>query len=112
MYAVIFKASVAELDEEYTHLAQRLKNLAFEKYGCRDFVSVTEGNEEIAISYWDTAQQIRDWKNDPEHRLAQTRGREKWYRSWRVEICEVIGRRNTVPPDPSAPFGENDTGAK
>ena len=93
MYAVIFKATVAELDDEYLHTAQRLKALAFDKYGCQDFVSVTEGNEEIAISYWDTEQQIRDWKNDPEHRLAQRMGRDKWYRSFSIEICEVIRKR-------------------
>ena len=90
MFAVIFKAKVAELDDEYRQLAQRLKTLAFERYGCRDFVSVTEGDQEIAISYWETEQQIRDWKNDPEHRFAQARGREKWYRSWSIDVCEVI----------------------
>ena len=84
---------MAELDDEYLHTAQRLKALAFDKYGCQDFVSVTEGNEEIAISYWDTEQQIRDWKNDPEHRLAQRMGRDKWYRSFSIEICEVIRKR-------------------
>jgi len=84
---------VAELDDEYERMAQRLKTLAFEKYGCREFVSVTEGNEEIAISYWDSVQQIRNWKNDPEHRFAQRRGHEKWYRSWTVEVCEVL-RKN------------------
>ena len=93
MYAVIFRATVAELDDEYTQTAQRLKTLAYEKYGCLDFVSVTEGNEEIAISYWETKKQIRDWKNDPEHRIAQSRGRDRWYRSYSVEICEVIRRR-------------------
>ena len=93
MYAVIFKASVAQLDEEYSQVAQRLKTLAFEKYGCREFVSVTEGNEEIAISYWDSEQQIREWKNDPEHRLAQARGREKWYSAFSIEICEVLRKR-------------------
>lgn len=93
MYAVIFKATVADLDDEYLRTTQRLKILAFDKYGCQDFVSVTEGNEEIAISYWETEQQIRDWKNDPEHRLAQRMGRDKWYRSFRIEICEVIRKR-------------------
>lgn len=93
MYAVIFRATVAELDDEYSRMAERLKELAFEEYGCRDFVSVTEGNEEIAISYWDTEQQIRDWKNDPVHRLAQVKGRAKWYRSFCIEICEVIRKR-------------------
>jgi heme-degrading monooxygenase HmoA len=91
--AVIFRATVAELDDEYRQTAQRLKTLAFEKYGCREFVSVTEGDEEIAVSWWDTEQQVRDWKNDPEHRCAQARGREKWYRSWSVDVCEVARRR-------------------
>lgn len=86
---------MAELDDEYRQMAQRLKTLAFEKYGCREFVSVTDGNEEIAISYWDSEQQIRDWKNDPEHRRAQKKGHEQWYRSWSVEVCEVL--RNRIP---------------
>ena len=90
MIAVIFKATFAEIDDEYFSTAARLKELAFSKYGCQDFVSVTEGNEEIAISYWQSMQQIRDWKNDPEHRRAQKMGRDKWYKSYKVEICEVV----------------------
>ena len=93
MYVVIFKATIAELDAGYLETAARLKELAFTKYGCRDFSSVTEGDEEIAISYWDTRQQIRDWKNDPEHRHAQKLGREKWYRSFSVEVCEIVRKR-------------------
>ena len=90
MYAVIFRATVAELDDEYFRIAERMKDLAFEKYGCLDFISVTEGDEEIAISYWETEQHIRDWKNDPEHRLAQSKGHDKWYKSFSVEICKII----------------------
>ena len=93
MYAVIFRATVAELDDEYFRTAERMKDLAFEKYGCLDFVSVTEGDEEIAISYWETERHIRDWKNDPEHRLAQVSGRNKWYKFFSVEICEVVKKR-------------------
>ena len=93
MYAVIFKATVADLDDEYFRVAEDLKKLAFEKYGCQDFVSVTEGDKEIAISYWKSEQQIQDWKNDPEHRLAQANGRDKWYKSFSVEVCELIRSR-------------------
>jgi len=89
MYAVIFKAITTNLDDEYFRTADSLRELAFGKYGCLDFVSVTEGDDEIAISYWATKQQIRDWKNDPVHRLAQQAGRNKWYKSFSVEICEV-----------------------
>jgi len=89
MYAVIFKATTASLDDEYFRTAESLRELAFSKYGCVDFVAATEGDEEITISYWETMQQIRDWKNDPVHRLAQEAGRNKWYKSYSVEVCEV-----------------------
>jgi len=39
VYAVIFRAKVAELNDEYFRMAERMKALAFEKYGCLDFVS-------------------------------------------------------------------------
>ena len=94
MYAVIFKGTVAEFDEEYHLMAKRLYELAFEKYGCRDFVSVTEGDEEIAISYWDTEEQIVAWKNDPEHGIAKLKGRDQWYRSYSLEICKIIEKRS------------------
>jgi heme-degrading monooxygenase HmoA len=93
MYAVIFKGTVANFDDEYHRMAQRLYDLAFEKYGCRDFVSVIEGDQEIAISYWETEQQIREWKNDPEHSIAKERGRDKWYKSYSVEICKIVETR-------------------
>ena len=89
MYLVIFKATIAEFDDEYFHTAAKLKELAFSKYGCIDFISATESNEEIAISYWQSEQQIHAWKNDPMHLLAQESSRGKWYQSYRVEICEL-----------------------
>jgi len=29
-----------------------MRDLAINKYGCSEFISTTEGNNEIAISYW------------------------------------------------------------
>ena len=89
MYAVIFRAVIRELDQEYHEQAERLRNLAIERYGCREFCAFTEGNEEVAISYWDNEQQIRNWKQDPLHLRAQQRGAETWYRSYKVQVVEV-----------------------
>jgi heme-degrading monooxygenase HmoA len=90
MYVVIFKASIANFDDEYFRTAEQLKELAFKKYACQDFVSSTEGDQEIAVSYWNTLQDIKDWKRDPQHRLAQKMGRDNWYQSVSVEICELL----------------------
>lgn len=89
MYAVIFRARMAQTDDEYLQTAKRLRELAMDQYGCLDFVSVLEGDEEITVSYWENEAQIARWKNDATHQLAQAKGRSKWYKSYRVEICEV-----------------------
>jgi len=89
MFVVIFRARLAKIDDEYYRTAERLQALARSQYGCLDFVSVTQGTEEIALSYWQTEQQIVAWKNDPVHRAAQASGKEKWYQSFQVEICEL-----------------------
>ena len=89
MYAVIFRAVIRDLDQEYLDLAEQLRSLAIEKYGCREFFALTEGNQEVAISYWDTEAQVRNWKQDALHLQAQQLGRKKWYESYRVQIAEV-----------------------
>ena len=89
MFAVIFRAEINELDEEYSLMAQRMRDLAISKYGCKEFIACTEGNNEIAISYWDSESQIREWKQNREHLAVQELGRSKWYKSYSVQIVEV-----------------------
>lgn len=89
MYAVIFKAETGSQDAAYGEMVKRMRELAFDKYGCLDFVAVTEGELEIAISYWESEEAILAWKSDPEHAQAQKMGREKWYKSYSVQVVEV-----------------------
>lgn len=67
MYAVIFKAETKELDESYFEMANKMKELAINEYNCIEFTSCTEGDYEIAISYWPSTEKIQAWKNNPEH---------------------------------------------
>lgn len=89
-YAVIFRAQIRALDAQYSAMAARLRALAMEKYGCVEFFAVTEGDQEVAISYWENETQIRQWKQDAEHLVAQQNGRNRWYRSYRVEVVEMV----------------------
>ena len=90
MYAVIFKATVEQFDKEYFAMAERLRKLAFEQYGCRSFDSYTEGSSEVAISYWSSLEQIQAWKLDPVHQAAQQTGQGRWYSSYQVQVVEVL----------------------
>jgi heme-degrading monooxygenase HmoA len=90
MYAVIFKAEIKLLDDDYSKMAIKMRDLALNKYGCTEFTSTTEGNQEISISYWQDQQQIKSWKEDSEHLLAQKIGQNKWYKSYQVQVVEII----------------------
>jgi len=92
MYAVIFKAKTKKLDETYFETAKRMRELALNEYGCLEFTAVTEGVNEIAISYWDSLEQIKLWKQNSEHLRAQKLGQERWYEDYSVEIVEVISK--------------------
>ena len=90
MYAVIFKAEINKPDKNYSDTAKIMRQLAMDKYGCTEFVSVTEDGYEISISYWNNQEQIVSWKKDAEHLVAQKMGRSTWYASYKVEVVEVI----------------------
>ncbi len=89
MYTVIFIAELNEIDQQYTETAVRLRELAIDEYGCLEFVSVTEGNREISISYWNNRDQIQQWKQNAGHLQAQELGKSKWYRAYKVQVLEV-----------------------
>ena len=97
MYAVIFRAEVAQLDEDYLATAKQMRELAMSEYGCLDFVATTEGVREIAISYWPSLGHIQRWKQNAEHLQAQQQGRARWYTSYKVEIVELL-RSYDFPP--------------
>lgn len=88
-FVVIFRATARELDAEYSATAARLRELALTQFGCLEFVAVTEGNQEVALSYWPDEASIRAWKQHADHLMAQQMGRERWYAHYSVEVAEV-----------------------
>lgn len=88
-YVVIFRARVRQLDAEYAALATQLRELALTQFGCLEFVAVTEGDEEIALSWWRDEADIRRWKAQADHLGAQRLGRERWYAAYRVQIAAI-----------------------
>lgn len=96
MHAVIFRATIKALDDEYQETAEKLRNLAIDNYGCLEFCAYTEGDQEVAISYWPGEEQIRNWKQDPTHLEAQRRGSESWYESYQVQVVEIVRQYNSM----------------
>jgi len=89
MIVVIFRARTRSVDDEYASIAERLRDLALNQFGCLEFHALGEGRDEIALSYWPAEENILAWKAHPEHVLAQQRGRDEWYESYSVQIATI-----------------------
>ena len=96
MYVVIFRARIRALDDEYARVAARMRELALGEFGCMAFHAVTDGRDEVALSWWPSEESIRAWKDHPEHLLAQAAGKERWYETYSVQVA-TIERQYTCP---------------
>jgi heme-degrading monooxygenase HmoA len=87
-YAVIFSSVRTGIDEGYAAMAQRMEELAMQQPG---FLGVESARNEIGltISYWESPEAIKNWKQQAEHLIAQQYGREKWYSEYKTRVCKV-----------------------
>lgn len=87
-YAVIFTSVRTEIDEGYAEMAQRMLELARLQPG---FLGEESARNEvgITISYWESLEAIRAWKNNHDHQEAQNQGKKKWYKAYKTRIVKV-----------------------
>jgi heme-degrading monooxygenase HmoA len=87
-WAVIFTSVRTDRDDGYAETGARMLELARSMPG---FLGVDSAREEVGItvSYWDSPEAIRSWREHPEHRAAQARGRTEWYASFTTRVCKV-----------------------
>jgi heme-degrading monooxygenase HmoA len=87
-YAVIFTNKQTKDIEGYSEMADTMESLAKKQPGYLGFESAR--NElGIAISYWKTLDDIKNWKTTLDHLEAQVSGKNKWYSWYKVRICKV-----------------------
>lgn len=87
-YAVIFSSIRTEGDHGYAAMSRRMERLAAQQEGFLGIESARSGLG-ITVSYWDSLEAIRRWKQQAEHREAQRLGRAQWYASFRIRIARV-----------------------
>lgn len=87
-YAVIFTSHRTEGDNGYGEMAERMAELAAQQPGYLGMESAREGLG-ITVSYWESLEAIRNWKQNAEHQEAQRLGHQQWYSSFRVRVAKV-----------------------
>lgn len=89
--AVIFATRRTDVDAAgYRAAAAAMDARAATRPGYRgvDSVRDADGNG-ITVSYWADEAAAIAWRDDPEHAAIRERGRERWYRDYRVTVCTV-----------------------
>ena len=87
-YAVIFTSERTAVNNGYNEMAERMVELAEEQPGYLGHESARESLG-ITVSYWDSLEAIKHWKQNTEHLIAQQKGRAEWYMSYKTRICKV-----------------------
>lgn len=87
-YAVIFTSVRTDVAEGYGDTATRMVELA---HGQPGFLGTESARESlgITVSYWESLEAIRHWKQHAEHLIAQQTGRNRWYEAYKTRICKV-----------------------
>lgn len=87
-YAVIFTSTQKENMEGYSEMADKMEALAKQQNG---YLGMDSARNEVGItvSYWESLDAIKNWKQESEHLQAQQKGRTAWYSWYHVRICKV-----------------------
>lgn len=88
-YAVIFTSFRTDDDAAgYSEMAEKMVEMGSKMKG---FLGIESARNEVGItvSYWETLEDIRNWKQVSEHQSAQLEGRNKWYSAYKTRICKV-----------------------
>ncbi len=87
-YAVIFTSIRTAVDDGYEEMAHLMVNIGSSMPG---FLGIESARNDIGItvSYWDSLENIRNWKQHADHIIAQQKGRSDWYSAYKTRICKV-----------------------
>lgn len=87
-YAVIFTSFRTEGDNGYAAMAEAMDELAKQQLG---YLGIESARNElgITVSYWQSLEDIKNWKQNVDHLAAQQLGKTKWYTHYKVRICKV-----------------------
>jgi len=87
-YAVIFTSIRTAGDNEYSKTADRMAELAKQQEG---FLGVESARNEIGvtISYWRDLKSIKSWKENAEHSVVREKGRNEWYKKFKIRIAKI-----------------------
>ena len=92
MVVVVFKIThrpdlpVSEYEATATRMLELVSSI--EGFLGMDYAELEGG--ELLIARFESHEALAAWRNHPEHREAQRLGRERFFASYRIEVCDSV----------------------
>lgn len=94
MYIVVFEVyTQGKKKDEYLDIAKELKKQLIKVDGfisIERFQSLNDDNKILSLSFWESQESIKNWKNNLNHLEAQQKGRNQLFLDYRIRIAEVV----------------------
>lgn len=87
-YAVIFTSIKSEDQIGYKAMSDKMVEMVQNQAGFIGFESASE-DIGITVSYWESLESIRNWKQNIDHLEAQKKGKSDWYQHFKTRIAKV-----------------------
>jgi heme-degrading monooxygenase HmoA len=88
-YAVIFASQRTDGDQGYGKMAEKMVELASKQDGFLGVESARDEGLGITVSYWESLEAIKNWKDHSLHQVAQEKGKAIWYQNFSLRVCKV-----------------------
>lgn len=93
MIVIVFRSRIRQdADaEEMARIGGRMVELATSMPGFVSYKDFTaEDGENVSIVEFESLQTLEAWRDHPEHRLAQQRGRDALFSDYRIQVCDTV----------------------
>ena len=91
MMVIVFRARVKPgVEQDYMKAGMRMTELAQKMPGYISQKSfAADDGEWVTIVEFESEEQLRAWREHPEHRAAQQLGRDDFYSEYHIQICKL-----------------------
>lgn len=94
MIAVIFEVKPRLYKQDaYLEEAERLRPLLAQMDGfisVERFASLSSPGKILSLSYWRDEDAVKRWRENAEHRVTQTAGRDSIFAEYRLRVAQVV----------------------
>lgn len=89
-YAVIFANQASKTPEGYSEMAAQMQEIAKTMPGYIGIESTRDVDGfAITVSYWESEEAIKGWREQANHQIAKKVGRERWYDHFVLRVAKV-----------------------